>query len=112
MLAYKLIRKMKDGSLAPLFINKRFRFPINQWLTAESHPTKGFAFRKGFHCTLKPIAPHLSKKDRIWYEIEVEDFEYFERPIAQGGTWVLAQQMKLIREFNESDKINIDESVI
>jgi len=99
MRAYKLIRKMKDGSLSPLFINKKNRIPLNEWLVAESHPTKGFAFRKGWHCTLKPIAPHLSTKDRVWVEVEIEDFEYYNRPESQGGTWVLAQRMKVIREL-------------
>jgi hypothetical protein len=51
MIAYKLFRKLKDGSLAPLFINKKTRIPLNKWLDAEPHPTKGFAFRKGWHCT-------------------------------------------------------------
>jgi hypothetical protein len=40
--AYKLVRQMKDGSLAPLFINKRMRLKINCWMKAEDHPTKGF----------------------------------------------------------------------
>jgi hypothetical protein len=99
--AYKLIRKLKDGTLSPLFINKKSRIPFDVWLEAEAHPTKGFAFRKGWHCTLKPEAPHLSNKDRVWVEVEVEDFEYFTRPESQGGTWVLAQKMKVIREFEK-----------
>ena len=99
MKAYKLIRKMKDGSLSPLFINKKSRIPLNKWLEAESHPTNGFAFRKGWHCTLKPIAPHLSTKNRVWIEVEVEGCELYNRPESQGGTWVLAQQMRVIREL-------------
>lgn len=99
MKAYKLIRKMKDGSLSPLFINKKSRIPLNVWLEAESHPTKGFAYRKGWHCTLTPVAPHLSKKDRVWVEVEIEDYEYYNRPESQGGTWVLAQKMKIIKEI-------------
>lgn len=99
MIAYKLIRKLKDGSLSPLFINKRSRIPLREWLTAEPHPTKGFAFRKGWHCTLKPIAPHLSTKNRIWIEVEIDDFEYYNRPESQGGTWVLAQKIFVIREI-------------
>ncbi len=62
MIVYKLVRKMKDGSLSPLFINKKSRLPIGVWLTAETYPTKGFAERTGWHCTIKPEAPHLSKK--------------------------------------------------
>jgi hypothetical protein len=47
MKAYKLIRKMKDGSYSPLFINKKSRIPVGEWLEAEYHPTKGFAERQG-----------------------------------------------------------------
>lgn len=34
--AYKLVRKLKDGSLAPLFINKRLRLTTDEWLEAAS----------------------------------------------------------------------------
>ena len=90
---------MKDGSLSPLFINKTSRFPVDVWLEAKSYPTKGFAVRKGFHCTLKPIAPHLSTNNRVWVEVELQDYEHYDRPESQGGTWVLAQKMKVIREL-------------
>jgi len=100
MTAYKLIRKLKDGSLSPLFINKKSRIPIGVWLEAEEHPTKGFAFRKGWHCTLEPVAPHLSTKNRVWVEVEIEDTEFYNRPKSQGGTWVLAQRMKVVRQLN------------
>jgi hypothetical protein len=99
MKAYKLVRKMKDGSLSPLFINKKSRIPFGVWLTAEAHLTKGFAFRKGWHCFLEPIAPHLSKTRRVWVEVELGDYKAYNRPEAQGGTWILAQQMKIIKEL-------------
>ena len=99
MIAYKLIGKMKDGKLSPLFINKKSRIPLGEWLDAEAHPTKGFAFRKGWHCTLEPVAPHLSDKGRVWVEVEVENVELYDRPESQGGTWVLAQRMKIIKEL-------------
>ena len=99
MKAYKLIRKMKDGSLSPLFINRRSRIPVGEWMEAEFYPTKGFAPRKGWHCTLEPVAPHLSEKGRVWVEVEVEDIEMYDRPESQGGTWVLAQRMKIVREI-------------
>ena len=89
---------MKDGSLAPLFINKKSRIPIGEWLEAENHPTKGFSVRKGWHCTLTPVAPHLSEKGRVWVQVEVEDTELYNRPESQGGMWVLAQRMKVIKE--------------
>tara|TARA_B110000483_G_C17977839_1_gene458521 strand:+ start:339 stop:638 length:300 start_codon:yes stop_codon:yes gene_type:complete len=99
MKAYKLIRKMKDGSLSPLFINKKSRIPVGLWMDAELNPTKGFAVRKGWHCTLTPEAPHLSKNNRVWVEVEVDDFEYFKRPESQGGTWLLAQRMQIVKEL-------------
>jgi hypothetical protein len=41
MKAYKLIRKLKDGTLSPLFINKKSRILFDVWLEAEAHPTQG-----------------------------------------------------------------------
>ena len=100
MIAYKLVRKMKDGSISPLFINKKSRLPIGEWMEAEFHPTKGFAQRQGWHCTLEMNAPHLSTKGRVWVEVELDDYEFYDRPESQGGTWVLAQRMKIIKEIN------------
>lgn len=105
MIAYKLIRRMKDGSLSPLFINCKSRIPLGEWLEAENHPTKGFAERKGWHCTLKPVAPHLVETPkngapRVWVKVEVEDTELYNRPESQGGTWVLAQRMKVLEVLN------------
>lgn len=97
MKGYKLFRLMKDGSLAPLFINKKQRITPGQWLPAEDHPTKGFAHRPGWHCCLKPEAPHLSKKGRVWCEVEFEDFTLHDRPECQGGQWVLANRLKVTR---------------
>lgn len=60
---------------------------------------KDFLLEKGGHCTLKPVAPHLSIKNRVWIEVVVDDFEYYNRPESQGGTWVLAQKMKILKEL-------------
>lgn len=100
MKAYKLFRKMKDGSIAPLFINKKLRLEMNEWYKSECHPTKGFAVRQGWHCCLKPEAPHLSTKGRVWCEVEIADYEYYDRPESQGGTWVLADELKVIKELS------------
>lgn len=104
MIAYKLVRKMKDGTLAPLFINKRQRFPLEQWMQAESHPTKGFALRPGFHCTSNPYAPHLSPHGRVWCKVAIRFFEEHQRPESQGGLWYTAQWMKVIEEL-DSDTV-------
>lgn len=102
MKAYKLLRIKKDGKLYPLFINKTKETPIGVWMQAECHPTKGFAVRTGWHCTMLPKAPHLSMKlasgeQRVWCEVDIEDYEFYDRPILQGGTWALAQRMKIIK---------------
>lgn len=99
MIAYKLVRKLKDGSLAPLFINQRHRFKIGTTYKAESHPTKGFAYRPGWHCCLTPKAPHLSEKDRVWVKVEITGLTYHTRPESQGGKWVLANTIKVLEEL-------------
>lgn len=54
MKAYKLLRKLSDGKLYPLFIHKTYSTPFNEWMQAECYPTKGFAVRCGWHCTIRP----------------------------------------------------------
>lgn len=98
MKAYKLVRKLKSGLLALLFINKKLRYIPGIWCKAESYPTKGFALRPGFHCCSKPEAPHLSLKGRVWVEVSIEDYEEIQRPESQGGLWYLAQKMKVMKE--------------
>ena len=104
MKAYKLVRKLKDNKLYPLFIHKTEPFEMNKWMQAECYPTKGFAIRKGFHCCFQPLAPHLKEhlsngEQRVWIECEVKDWESYDRPESQGGAWILAQQMKVKREL-------------
>ena len=106
MIAYKLVRKGKDGLLYPLFINKKEPFKFNEWLIAKCYPTKGFAVRQGWHCCFERNAPHLKHKlangeQRIWIEVEVDDWEKYNRPESQGGAWILSQQMKIIKVCEE-----------
>ena len=108
MTAYKLVRKKKDGLLYPLFINKKVPTPIGVWLQAQCYPTKGFAVRCGWHCCFKPYAPHLKRnlasgENRVWIECEVEDFTSYDRPESQGGKWILAQRMKIVKELNDEE---------
>lgn len=97
MIAYKLLRVRNNGTLGPLFINKTQVVPVGKWLQAECHPTKGYAVRPGWHCTAKPEAPHLSKKGRVWCEVELKDVVSFTRPVTQGGQWFLAEKMKVTK---------------
>lgn len=97
MIGYKLFRRRKNGTLGPLFINRKQVIPIGQWLQAEDHQTKGYQHRPGWHATLQMRAPHLKKKsDRVWCMVDVGDFSYFNRPDSQGGQWLLAKWMKVI----------------
>jgi len=96
VVAYKLFRVRKDGSLGPLFINARQRIPLGEWLDAEDHPTKGFAHRPGWHATAAPVAPHLSEKGRRWFKVLIRGARQFQRPEHQGGTWYLGQQIKVV----------------
>jgi hypothetical protein len=97
VIAYKLVRRRRDGTLGPLFINARLRIPFGEWLEAEEHETKGFAFRPGWHCCLGTDgAPHLKQDgvNRVWTRVEVADFEYVDRPESQGGRWLLANRIR------------------
>lgn len=96
MIAYKLFKTRKDGSIGPLFINASLRIPIGKWLPAEEHPTKGFAFRPGWHCTHAPYAPHLSERGRRWYRVEIRGAVEHQRPESQGGLWYTAEKMKVL----------------
>ena len=107
MLAYKLVRKLKSGELAPLFINKRLRLTMGKRYKAECHPTKGFAVRPGWHCTAKPFAPHLSPNGRVWLEVEIDEYTEFTRPATQGGLWFLANDMTPIRLLTDKDVTDI-----
>lgn len=105
MKAYKLVRKAKDGRLYPLFIDKARPYVIGEPRVAEYVPTKGFAPRYGFHCCFIPLAPHLktelaSGQKRVWIECEVEDFETYDRPESQGGKWILANKLIVLRELD------------
>jgi hypothetical protein len=96
MVAYKLMRKKANGAITSLFINKQVEYEFNEWMKAECHPTKGFAYRPGWHCTFTPYAPHLNTNGRVWVKCEVENWTKYDRPESQGGAWILAQDIKLL----------------
>lgn len=113
MKAYKLMRLLSDGKVYPLFINKNVPIEFNIWLESECHPTKGFAVRTGWHCCFTPLAPHLKKElssgeKRVWVEVEVNDYKTYARPESQGGTWILARQMKALRILPEGIGVTKD----
>ncbi len=106
VVGYKLFRLRRDGTLGPLFINRRQVVPVDTWLDAEAHPTKGFAVRPGWHGTLIPWAPHLAQRlkngeRRVWCQVEFQGARVYERPWNQGGTWILAERMRVVRILSE-----------
>lgn len=94
--AWKLFRVRKDGSLGPLFINASLRVPEDKWMPSEAHKTPGFPFRPGWHACLKPVAPRLTGKGRIWCEVELRGVTKYDRPESQGGEWLLAKALKVV----------------
>lgn len=96
---YKLFRKRRDGTYGPLFINKDLRLMPGEWYDAEFHPTKGFAERQGWHIMAKPVAPHLTERNRVWCMVRFSNWKPFTRPVNQGGQWYLAQRMKIVSEL-------------
>jgi hypothetical protein len=91
--AYKLLRVRRDGTLGPLFINKRQVIPFRRWLKAGDFPTKGYARRPGWHAAPQPHAPHLSLRERVWCKVRIRNFTELMRPERQGGKWWLAKWM-------------------
>ena len=100
MVGYKLVRRRKNGTLGPLFINRSLVLRLRVRYTAENHPTKGFAVRPGFHICSKPTAPHLSKKGRVWIKVRFSDFASHKRPVCQGGLWYVANSMTVLKVLN------------
>lgn len=96
MRGFKLLRKRKDGSLGPLFINRSLRIRPGVWYDFEVHPTRGYKLRPGWHILPKPEAPHLSPKGRVWREVEFDPMATITRPVNQGGVWFLGSRMKVV----------------
>lgn len=63
-IGYKLFEQREDGKLFPLFIGKKNETIVGEWIPAENIPTRGYAERPGWHCSMTiPDAPHLRGYD-------------------------------------------------
>ena len=116
MIAYKKVRKLKDGKDYPLFIDKTKPFRFGEWMKSEFHPTKGFAERSigkgsdgeeigGWHLTPLPkadwIADQLSNGEkRVWIVCEAKNIVEYQRP---QGIWYLAQYIKPLRVLRQEE---------
>jgi len=100
MVGYKLVRKLKDGTFRPLFIERTRDLPVGTWLPAHDVVTPGYMHRPGWHILADQHAPHLSKRGRAWVVVEfpLKGSERHDRPPSQGGTWYTAQEMRIIGE--------------
>jgi len=100
MIGYKLIRKRKDGTYGPLFINASLRMQRGIWYKAEDKPTRGYAHRPGWHILPEPRAKHLSvNSQRVWVMVEFQHKATEERPAHQGGKWFLGHKMRILGEL-------------
>ena len=97
-MGYKLMRKRKDGSYGPLFINRKQKLYPHIWYDAEVHPTKGYALRPGWHICAEQDAPHLSKNHRVWVIVAFDKATKHLRPENQGGLWYTANRMRILGE--------------
>ena len=100
MIAYKLFTLRNDGTLGPLFINRKLRVELGKTYRSELHPTKGFAVREGWHCCHTTSAPHLSKKGRVWCKVKITGITKYQRPESQGGLWYTAKTLKVLEVLN------------
>ena len=96
MIGYKLFTLHKDGRIGPLFINRKLRLEIGKEYVAESHPTKGYAVRPGWHVCAIQSAPHLKKEGRVWARVQIEDVTEHVRPQAQGSLWYTANKLTIL----------------
>lgn len=132
--------KKQPGKIFPLFIGKTKATPVGEWIEAEFIPTKGFSERPGWHVGVTPFASHLMKKDgtmqdgRVWAEVEIpDDVDWqskanltktkdiqgeapegghysFKRPPSQGGEWLIAGAIKVIKVLTPQEVDNINQS--
>jgi hypothetical protein len=96
MIAYKLLRVRKDGSIGSLFVNRKAYLPQRRWMEARGYHTKGLKYRPGWHACPQPHAPHLSMTGRRWFRVVIKEYKKHERPECQGGLWFTARFLKIL----------------
>lgn len=106
IVAYKLLRKKKNGSLGSLFIGRSLDLEIGKVYIAEGIKKKGYQYNPGWHCLRFPHAPHLKAKlangeNRVWAKVIISDYEKRKRSKSYGGDWYLARKMKIVKIIGE-----------
>ena len=97
------MRKRADGSIGPLFVDRKLRIQSGIWIEARMDIVpKGLATRPGWHVCRSPGVPHLkdnpAKEVREWWVVDIEHYEEINRPESQGGIWYLAKRIKFIEK--------------
>lgn len=111
MIAYKLLRVRRDGTLGSLFINRAARLPVETWLYAQNHPTKGYKVRPGWHCLSRPSAPQVVPRANRRFQTTTAA-DYAGRHVVPGAADVhLGAGMKTKAEILEEFKFRIGPSV-
>ena len=96
---YKLFEMNNKGELFPLFIDRNTVQPMNTWIHAEYHPTKGFSPRGGWHIGADvPDAPWLKSYDgtetgfyksrwktgkRVWCRVEYNANHNYDKEVGE-----------------------------
>lgn len=104
IIVYKKVRRLKNGKLYPLFIDKTKPFEFGKWMKSEFHPTKGFAPRSigvdnsgneigGWHSCPEPKADWIADKlasgeERVWIKCLAKNVKEYQRP---QGIWFLSE---------------------
>jgi len=83
MIGYKLFRKRKDGTLGPLFINRKQRLVPNTFYFAEAH--------------------------HVWAKVEFDPMDIIKRPDSQGGTWYLGTWINILEVYDEAEELCSEE---
>lgn len=94
--AWKLFTLHKDGTIGPLFVNRKQRVPIGRWVKAEAHNPGHLKFRPGWHCARRKHAPHLVETGRVWRQVKIRGYVEHKKPKCQGGLWFVAQWLYVL----------------
>jgi len=59
--------------------------------------------REGYAVTVFNFEAAADGEKRIWVKVEIEDYSEYDRPESQGGKWILANKMKILKILKQND---------
>ena len=97
MIAYKVLRRRKSGTLGSLYINKGAVLPVGEWLDAELHVTKGYQPQIGWTAYCNAVPP-ISMKGRELWEVDLGGNAKTEwSSYTASWMFVVSPRMKILR---------------